>query len=58
MANQVQQMIKNNGNPMELFKQITTNYDEKTRNDFFNQARQMGFNEELLNQVQNGINTK
>ena len=51
MANQVQEMIKSNGNPMELFKQVTKNFDENTRNNFFNQARQMGFSEDLLNQV-------
>ena len=56
MANQVQEMIKSNGNPMELFKQVTKNFDDSTRNSFFNQAKQMGFSEELLNQVQ--TNTK
>ena len=57
MANQVQEMIKSNGNPMELFKQITSKYDDNTKNAFFNQAKQMGFSEELLNQVQSGINS-
>ena len=43
---------------MELFKQVTSNFDDNKRNAFFQQARQMGFSDELINQVQNGINTK
>ena len=50
--------MQNKNNPMELFKQVTNNFDDKTKNDFFNQAKQMGFSEDLLNQVQNDINTK
>ena len=41
---------------MELLKQVTNGFDDKTRNAFFQQAKQMGFSEDLLNQVQNGIN--
>lgn len=43
---------------MELLKQVTGNFDDKTRNAFFQQAKQMGFSDDLLNQVQNGINAK
>jgi hypothetical protein len=49
--------MQNKNNPMELFKQVTSNFDDNTRNAFFQQARQMGFSDDLLNQVQNGINT-
>ena len=52
----VNQAMQNKNNPMELFKQVTSNFDDKTRNEFFNQAKQMGFSDDLLNQVQNGIN--
>lgn len=36
---------------MELLKQTTKNYTPEQMNNFINQARQMGFNEDLLNQV-------
>ena len=57
MFQQIEQLKQNNGNPMELLKQVTNNYDDKTRDAFFQQAKQMGFSDELLNQVQSGINT-
>lgn len=57
MYQQIEQLKQNNGNPMNLLKQITNNYDDKTRNAFFQQAKQYGFNDELLQYVQNGINT-
>ena len=57
MANQIQEMINNGANPMNLFKQVMNNYDENTKSAFYNQAKQMGFSEEFLNQVKSGINT-
>lgn len=51
MASQIQEMIKSNGNPMELFKQVTKSYTPDKMNSFINQARQMGFSEDLLKQV-------
>ena len=57
MYQQVEQLRQSNGNPIELLKQITSNYDDKTRNEFYKQAKQMGFSDDLLNEVQNGINT-
>ena len=50
-ANQVQNMIKNKDNPMELLKQVTSNYDDRTKEAFYTQAKQMGFSEDLLNQI-------
>ena len=58
MYNTINQAMQNRNNPMELFKQVTSNFDDNKRNAFFQQARQMGFSDELINQVQNGINTK
>ena len=55
MFNMVNQAMQNKNNPMELLKQVTNNFDDKTRNNFFSQAKQMGFSEDLLNQVQNGL---
>ena len=57
MYNMVSQAMQNRNDPMQLFKQITSNFDNNKKNAFFQQARQMGFSEELINQVQNGINT-
>lgn len=54
----VEQARQNQNNPMELFKQITSNYSDEQMNNFYKQAEQMGFSEELINQVKNGINTK
>ena len=53
----VNQAMQNKNNPMELFKQVTSNYDDKTKKAFFQQAKQMGFSDSLLNQVQQNINT-
>ena len=58
VANQMQEMINSKQDPMELFKKLTNNFDENKKEQFFNQARMFGFNEELLNQVKNGINSK
>ena len=57
MFNMVNQAMQNKNNPMELFKQVTKNFDDKTKNEFFNQAKQMGFSDNLIEQVKNGINT-
>lgn len=42
---------------MELLKQTISNYTPTQMNNFINQAKQMGFNEDLLNEI-SGINTK
>ena len=47
----VNQAMQNKNNPMELFKQITSNYTPEQMDSFINQARQMGFSEDLLNQI-------
>jgi alcohol dehydrogenase class IV len=54
MANQVINMINSGGNPYELFKQVTKGYTPEQANKFYEQAKQYGFDEELLKQVQNG----
>jgi hypothetical protein len=53
-----EQAKQNQSNPMGLIQQITSNFTPQQSEQFFQQARQMGFSEEILNQVQNGINTK
>lgn len=53
----VEEAIQNKNNPMELFKQITSNYTPEQMNNFYKQAEQIGFSPDLINQVK-GINTK
>lgn len=59
---QVYQMInqakENQNNPMELFKSITSNYSSEQMENFYSQAKRMGFSDELINEVKEGINTK
>lgn len=58
MFQMFEQAKQNQSNPMGLIQQITSNFTPQQSEQFFQQARQMGFSEEILNQVQNGINTK
>lgn len=54
----VEQARKNNGDPLNMFKQITSNYKPEQLNVLFDRAKQMGVPEEYINQVKNGINAK
>lgn len=54
----LEQARKNNSNPMEIFKQITNNYQPEQLNNLFERAKQLGVPEEYINQVKDGINTK
>ena len=49
----VEQAQKNNTNPMELFKQVTKGYSPEQMQNLMNQARNMGFPEDVLKQIQN-----
>lgn len=51
----IEQARKNNGNPMEMFKQITSGYKPEQLNSLFDRAKQMGIPEEYINQVKEGI---
>lgn len=53
----VEQARKNNGDPMEMFKQITNGYKPEQLEGIFNRAKQMGVPEEYINRFR-GINTK
>ena len=52
------QAMQNQNNPMELFKQVTNGYSNEQINNLLNQAKNMGFPQEVLEQVQKGIDTK
>ena len=58
LFNQYEMLRKNNGNPTELFKQVTNGYSPEQMNNLFNQAKTMGIPEDVINQFQSGINTK
>lgn len=53
----VEQARKSNGDPLAMFKQITSNYKQEQLDELFNKAIQIGIPEEYINQVK-GINTK
>lgn len=55
---QVEQLRKNGGNPIELFKQITSGYSQEQMNNLFNQAKSMGFGDDLINQLKGGVDTQ
>ena len=58
MYQMLNQGMQNNINPMEMFNQVTGNFTTEQMNNLMQQAKNMGFPEEVLNQVQSGINTK
>lgn len=53
----IEQARKSNGNPVELFKQVTGSYSPEQINNLFTKAEQMGVPKEYIDQVRNGINT-
>ena len=58
MFQMLNKAMQNGGNPMEMFKQMTATYTPEQMDSLMAQARNMGFPDEVLNEVQNGINTK
>lgn len=54
----VEQARKNNGNPLEMFKQVTSKYKPEQLDSLFTRAKQMGVPEEYIEQVKSSINTK
>lgn len=52
------QIRTNNGNPMQLFKQITGKYTPEQMNNLFSKAQQMGVPKEVLDNLKKDINTK
>ena len=52
MFSQVEQLRKNNGNPMELLKQVTSNYDNNQMENLWKRVKQFGVPDETIQQVQ------
>ena len=55
MFQMVDTAMKNNGNPMEIFKQVTNNYSPEQMQSFLERAKKMGIPDEVLQQAQSGI---
>lgn len=53
---QVNQLIKSNGNPQDFFKKITGNYTSEQMQQFRQLANNFGYSDEKLNEF--GINAK
>lgn len=51
MYKMLEQAQKNKNDPTELFKQITKDYKPEQMEQIFNQAKQFGIPEEIINKV-------
>lgn len=58
MFQKIEQVRNNNGNPMDMLKDITKNYTPEQINGLFEQAKNFGIPEDVLKQAQNGIKGK
>lgn len=54
----IEQARKNNGDPIQIFNQITSNFTPEQMSGLLGRARQMGIPNEVLNNIQNGIKTQ
>lgn len=54
----INNLMNSGGNPMVLLKQILGNKTPEQLNSFFSQAKSMGYSDDFLVQIQNGINSK
>lgn len=53
----IEKAQQSNGNPIELFKQITKDYSPEQMGKLMSTAKQYGIPDNVLNQIQ-GINSK
>lgn len=49
------QVSKNQGNFMDLLKQVIGNYSPEKMQNFYNVAQAMGFPNDVLNEIQNNM---
>lgn len=52
MFQMLEQVSQNQGNPMDLLKQVTGNYTPQQMQNFYMVAQNMGFPNEILTQIQ------
>ena len=55
---QIEQLKRNGGNPIEVFKQVTRGYTPEQMDNFFNRVKNMGFSDDLINQLKDGVGTQ
>ena len=59
MANQIQELINSNGNPVSMYQQVTKGKTPEEMEKFYSFARQWGIPDSVISQAQNsGNNTK
>lgn len=58
MFNQVEQLRKSNGNPVEMFKEISKNYKPEQMEKFWEKVSQFGIPNESIQKFQNEIAKK
>lgn len=51
MFNFLEQAQKNQSNPEQLFKEVTKNYKPEQIERIFNQARQFGIGDDIINKL-------
>ena len=51
MFNLLNQAQKNKSNPQELFKEVTKGYKPEQMEKIFNQAKQFGVSDDVINQL-------
>lgn len=58
LANQVQSLISNKSDPMQFYHQIMKDKTPEQMENFYRFVKQYGVDENTLNKLQNGMNTK
>ena len=58
MFQRIEQLRQNQSNPIEVFKQVTSGYSSQQMDNFFSQAKNMGFGDDIINQLKNGVDTQ
>ena len=51
MFKKYEQIRKSNGNPEELLKEVTGNYTPEQMEKIFNQAKQFGIGDDVINKL-------
>jgi hypothetical protein len=54
----LKQAQENKNNPMEMLKQVTSNYTPEQRNILFERAKQFGVPDNVIQQAQDTLNSK
>ena len=58
MFQMIETARKNNGNPIELFKKVTSNYSDEQMNNLWKNVKQFGIPDETIQQIKQEIKKK